>query len=163
MLASYSLAALLMGVAATALIDLWSWLLARVFGVGSLNYCLLGRWLAYMPRGVFCHRDISARPARVAECHLGWLFHYGVGVVFAAIFLAAVPPTWREAPTLGWALLFGVATVLMPFCIMQPCLGLGFAAGKTARPGRARLKSLTTHLLFGLGLYLSAWLLRPIF
>ncbi len=44
----------------------------------------------------------------------------------------------------------------MPFFVMQPALGLGVMAVNTAKPNQARLKTLTTHLLFGVGLYLSA-------
>jgi len=43
--------------------------------------------------------------------------------------------------------------VVFPFFIMQPSLGLGIAASKTPHPARARLKSLVTHAVFGVGLY----------
>jgi hypothetical protein len=49
-----------------------------------------------------------------------------------------------------------LATVLFPFLIMQPSLGLGVAASRTPNPMQARLKSLVTHTVFGIGLYLSA-------
>jgi hypothetical protein len=39
---------------------------------------------------------------------------------------------------------------------MQPSLGLGIAASRTPKPTRARLKSLATHAVFGLGLYVCA-------
>ena len=51
---------------------------------------------------------------------------------------------------------FGIATVVFPFFILQPSLGLGIAASKTPRPAQARLKSLVTHTIFGLGLYVCA-------
>jgi hypothetical protein len=54
------------------------------------------------------------------------------------------------------ALLYGIGTVVFPFFIMQPSLGLGVAASKTAKPMQARLKSLVTHTVFGVGLYLCA-------
>ncbi|WP_264346966.1 DUF2938 domain-containing protein [Rheinheimera sp. MM224] len=41
---------------------------------------------------------------------------------------------------------------------MQPALGSGIAASKTPSPAKARLKSLLTHSVFGLGLYLSGLL-----
>ena len=44
----------------------------------------------------------------------------------------------------------------MPFLLMQPAFGLGVAAAKTPAPWQARLKSLSSHLVFGVGLYLSA-------
>jgi hypothetical protein len=48
---------------------------------------------------------------------------------------------------------------------MQPAFGLGVAASKAASPTQARLKSLATHSVFGIGLYLCAlglsWVLLP--
>jgi hypothetical protein len=54
------------------------------------------------------------------------------------------------------ALLFGIGTVIFPFLIMQPSFGLGIAASKTPKPTQARLKSLVTHTVFGVGLYVCA-------
>lgn len=56
----------------------------------------------------------------------------------------------------GPALLYGIGTVLVPLFVMQPSLGLGVGASKTPKPTQARLKSLVTHTVLGLGLYLSA-------
>jgi hypothetical protein len=39
---------------------------------------------------------------------------------------------------------------------MQPSLGLGIAASRSPNPTRARLKSLVTHIVFGIGLYVCA-------
>jgi len=44
--------------------------------------------------------------------------------------------------------------VVFPFFIMQPLLGLGIAASRTPKPTQARLKSLGTHAVFGVGLYM---------
>jgi hypothetical protein len=51
------------------------------------------------------------------------------------------------------ALLYGIGTVVFPFFIMQPAFGLGMAASRTPTPMQARLKSLVTHTVFGVGLY----------
>ena len=50
----------------------------------------------------------------------------------------------------------------MPWLIMQPSFGLGLAASRAPKPGQARLKSLMTHTVFGIGLYLWGLLLRPL-
>jgi hypothetical protein len=49
-----------------------------------------------------------------------------------------------------------MGTVVFPFFIMQPSFGLGMAASKTPKPTQARLKSLVTHAVFGVGLYVCA-------
>jgi hypothetical protein len=38
--------------------------------------------------------------------------------------------------------------------VLQPSLGLGIASSRAPNPTQARLKSLATHTVFGLGLYL---------
>jgi hypothetical protein len=60
------------------------------------------------------------------------------------------------------ALIFGVVTVGFPFFIMHPSFGLGIAASKAPNPMQARLRSLMNHAAFGVGLYVSAWVLSQI-
>ena len=129
--------AIAIGIGATALMDLWHLLLRLGFGVPSLNYCVLGRLLR-APR----------------ECLAGWTAHYTIGIALAAGFVHAVPEQ-----TLTSALAYGAATVVFPFVILHPALGLGVAASRAPRPFVARLKSVATHVVFGLGLYWTAWLL----
>ncbi len=158
----YLIGAALVGLGATLVIDAWALVLGRGFDIPSLNYCLLGRWLLHMPAGTFVHRSIAAARQKPRECLLGWLAHYLIGLSFAVGFVLLASGSWLERPTLGPALAFGVATTLVPFFIMQPSLGLGVAASKTPNPNAARLKSLMTHAVFGVGLYLWASLLRPV-
>ena len=67
---------------------------------------------------------------------------------------------WARQPTLGPALLVGIGTVAAPFLVMQPGMGAGVAASRTPRPAAARLQSLVTHTIFGLGLYAAGWAAR---
>ena len=151
--------AALIGVGATLLIDLWALFLRRVFGIPSLSYCLLGRWVLYMPTGRIMHESITATPQKRGECAVGWISHYLIGTAFALLFVLIVSSNWLARPTLLPALMFGIVTTLVPFFVMQPSLGLGFAASKTPNPNKARLKSLMTHTVFGLGLYVWAYVL----
>ena len=151
--------AVLVGLGATLLIDLWALFLRRAFGIPSLNYCLLGRWVLSMPEGRLMHESIGTSPRKPQECPVGWTTHYLIGTALALSFILLVSGNWLERPTLLPALAFGIATVLVPFLTMQPAFGLGVAASKTPHPNTARLKSLSTHTVFGLGLYLWAYLL----
>ena len=54
---------------------------------------------------------------------------------------------------------FGLVTVVAPFFVMQPLMGLGLASSKAANPTLARIRTLLNHLAFGAGLYWVAWLL----
>lgn len=147
--------AVVVGVGATAVMDLWNLMLKRAFGVRSLDFCLLGRWVAHLPSGTFVHAKIGAAAKRPHECALGWLAHYSIGLSLGLAFVA-LSGDWLARPTLAPALLFGVVTVVFPYFVLQPALGLGVASAKTPDPTRARLKSLMTHAVFGVGLYVAA-------
>ena len=155
----YIVEAVLMGIGATLLIDLWALVLRHAFSVRSLDYCLLGRWVLHIPRGVVRHDNIAAAARQPYECKVGWTTHYLIGTTFAVVFVLLASEGWLARPTLLPALAFGAATVVVPFLTVQPSFGLGIASSKTPHPNRARLKSLMTHSVFGLGLYLSAALL----
>jgi hypothetical protein len=150
------LAAIAIGIGAALVMDLWNLFLKRTFGIPSLNYCLLGRWLRHMPGGTFAHASITAAARKPFECMVGWIAHYTLGVVFALVFIVLTSGDWLARPTLPPALLYGIGTVVFPFFIMQPSFGLGIAASRTSKPAQARLKSLVTHTVFGVGLYVCA-------
>jgi DUF2938 family protein len=154
--AHYILGAAAIGIGATLVMDLWNLFLKRAFSIPSLNYCLLGRWLLHMPGGTLRHANITAASRKPFECTVGWLAHYTIGVVFALVFFILTSGDWLARPTLLPALLYGIGTVVFPFFIMQPSLGLGIAASRTPKPTQARLKSLVTHSIFGVGLYVCA-------
>ena len=148
------ISAILIGLGATLTTDLWALFLNRAFKIPAPNYCLVGRWLRYMPEGTFRHSNIASAPQKSAECTVGWIAHYMIGITFAIAFVVLAGNNWLQHPTLIPAIIFGVVTVLMPFFIMQPSFGLGLAASKTSNPAQARLRSLMNHIAFGVGLYL---------
>jgi hypothetical protein len=154
--ASHVLAAIAVGIGATLVIDLWNLFLKRTFSIPSLSFCLLGRWLRHMLGGTLRHASITAAPQKPLECTVGWIAHYTIGVVFALVFVGFTPGDWLARPTVLPALLYGIGTVVFPFFILQPSFGLGIAASRTPNPTQARLKSLATHLMFGVGLYVCA-------
>ena len=154
--ANHILGAIAIGIGASLLMDLWNLFLKRTFSIPSLNYCLLGRWLRHMPGGTFRHASITTAQQKPFECAVGWIAHYTIGVVFALVFVVLASGDWLARPTLLPALLYGIGTVVFPFFIMQPSFGLGIAASRTPKPMQARLKSLVTHSVFGVGLYVCA-------
>ena len=157
------ISAILMGLGATLSFDLWALFLKKAFKIPPSNICLVGRWLRYMPEGTFKHTNIVSAPRKSAECTVGWIAHYMIGITFAIAFVALAGSNWLQHPTPVPAIAFGIVTVLAPFFIMQPAFGFGFAASKTSNPNQARLRSLMNHTAFGVGLYLFgllvSWLL----
>jgi len=151
------------GLGATLVMDLWAIFLKRAFNIASPNYCFVGRWLSYMPEGIFLHSSIAAAPKKPAECTVGWIAHYAIGVIFALSLVFLASPRWLREPTLLAAMIFGLATVAIPFLVMQPSFGLGIASSKTPNPTQARLRSVMNHAVFGLGLYVSALVIGFVF
>ena len=149
---------MLVGIGATATMDVWAILRTRLLGVPAPDYGLVGRWLAYLLRGRF-RAPAAAMPPVAGERAIGWISHYLIGMSFAAMLPLGWGAGWIADPTPGPALLVGVCTVLAPYLILQPAMGLGIAARRARNPALARLHSLVTHAVFGLGLYVSARLI----
>ena len=154
---NYVVCAVLIGAGATAVMDLWTVVRKQMFGI-PFSYALVGRWLAYLPRGRFRHDPIAASPAVHGERLIGWAAHYGIGIAFAAVLLAVWGLEWARQPTLVPALIVGIGSVAAPFLVLQPGMGAGIAASRTPRPAAARFQSLVTHAIFGLGLYAAGWI-----
>lgn len=148
--------AILIGAGATIVMDVWAVVLKRGFGVPAPDFALVGRWIGHMPSGRFVQDSIRRAPPVRGEAAIGWGAHYAIGILFAALLLAIMGLDWARHPTLAPALIVGLATVAAPFLVMQPGMGAGIASSKTPNPTAARLRSLGTHAVFGVGLYVSA-------
>jgi hypothetical protein len=157
-----TLRAVLIGAGATLTMDVWAAALRR-FGVPSLRFELLGRWVGHLARGRWRHEDIARTQPVRRERWIGGSTHYLIGISFATLLLACYGLEWARAPTLFPALMIGVVTVLAPWLILQPAFGAGIASSKTPRPIFNSCKSLITHTVFGVGLFITAraaaWLL----
>jgi hypothetical protein len=146
----------LLGVGGAVLMDAWALLLRRGFGIRGLDYALLGRWVGHLPRGQFSHASIAAASPVRGERALGWIAHYAIAVGFAMLLLVLAGPTWSAAPTLVAPMLVALGTIVAPWFVMQPAMGLGIAASRAPRPGAARLRNVATHVMYGLGVYTAA-------
>lgn len=151
---------LAIGTGATVVMDAWGLARERWLGIPRPDYALVGRWVGHMPQGRFRHDAIKAAPAIPGERLLGWGVHYLTGIAFAALLVSIWGESWLHQPTLAPALMVGIGTVAAPFLLMQPGMGAGFAARRTPNPASARLQSLITHGVFGLGLYAAGWMTR---
>lgn len=141
------------GIGATAVMDLWGLARKPLFGIARPNYALVGRWIGHMAHGRFRHDSIAASAPMRGERFLGWTAHYLTGITFAALLTGIWGIAWVRHPTIGPALAVGIGTVAAPFLLMQPGMGAGIAASRAPHPASARLQTLITHAVFGLGLY----------
>jgi len=158
----FALRAGLIGIGATLVMDLWALFLRRAFGIPSLHYGMVGRWIGHFPSGRFVHDGIGKADPVPAERALGWAAHYAIGIAFAALLLGIWGLDWSRDPTVIPALAVGILTAVAPFFLMQPGMGAGVAASKTPQPNVARLRTLMAHTSFGVGLYIAALVIAAV-
>jgi hypothetical protein len=152
----FAVRACLIGIGATALLDLWSEFIRRAFRVPAPNWAMVGRWVGNFANGVFAHDDMSLAPRVKRELIIGWTTHYAVGVAYGMLLLSIFGMAWARAPTLWPALAVGIGAIVAPLFVMLPCMGAGFAASRAQKPNRVRARTVMSHTIFGLGLYFSA-------
>lgn len=150
----------LIGIGATLVMDLWALLRQQLFGIAPTNWGMVGRWIGHMRKGRFFHTSIANADAVSGEKIIGWTAHYVIGIGYAVLLFLFFGEAWLLEPSAGPALALGIATVVAPFFLLQPGMGAGIAASKTPKPNAVRLHSVLNHAVFGLGLYLSALVVR---
>ena len=159
-MAEFLYRSILMGIGATAIFDLWVLFLKHVVGIPGGNWGPVGRWFLHLAGGKVFHDDIATAQPFVHEKAAGWIGHYLVGIFFAAILLLVAPPGWTAQPTLLPPLIVGLVTVGAGWFLLQPGMGAGIAASKRPNPNQARMLNIAGHIVFGLGLYVTALLIR---
>lgn len=152
--------ALVIGIGATVVLDLWALLLNRLFGFGLPNWAMVGRWVGHLPSGQFAHDDIGKAAPVAGELTIGWIFHYAVGILFAALTLLIGGAAWRAAPTWPLPLIVGLVTVGCGWFILQPALGAGMAASRKPDAMQIRGLNIAGHVVFGFAMYAFALMIR---
>lgn len=150
----------LIGIGATALIDVWAILLAALFGLPRSNWGLVGRWVWHLRDGKVFHDDIGKAQPYAHELSLGWAFHYLVGLVYGVILVLATGAAWLTEPTFLPAFILGIVTVGAGWFLLAPGMGAGWAASKTPNPTKTRALNLISHTVFAIGLFGTALLIR---
>lgn len=156
------IAAMLVGIGGTAILDLVSFLMERLFGVPATNWAMVGRWIGRMPRGQFVQRDLKQANPVSGEHAIGWIFHYFIGAGYGLLLVAIWGAGWLQAPSFASPMILVLVLLVLPFFVMMPGMGAGIAAAKTPKPNAARLKSVVGHSVFGLGMYVTALLIADI-
>lgn len=160
---TYIVEMVLMGVVATLFMDLLAGRMAKMRIIRPpIGPESVGRWILYMLRGKFIHRNIVETPALNDERLAALLAHYLIGVALAGLYLMLeeIEPTFRQH--LWMPLAFGLATVLLPWFWLYPSMGFGCLASKSPKRSPYIITSLVNHTNFGLGLTLWVVFLRPL-
>src|SRR5437879_12512758 len=108
------LIAIAVGLGATIVMDLCAIFLKRAFDIPSPNYCFVGRWLRYMPERIFRHSSIAAAPQKPAECTVGWVAPYAIGVIIALTLVLFASPQWLLESTVRRSVLLTLAPASLP-------------------------------------------------
>lgn len=151
--------AVLVGIGATALMDVWAIVLKRTIAFPPPNWVLVGRWFAHLPRGKVFHENIADAAPVANELAVGWAAHYAIGILYAFILLVFTGPGWLAAPTFLPAWVLGLVTVGAGWFLLQPGMGAGWMASKRPNPNKIRVLNIVGHTVFAIGLYGTALLL----
>lgn len=153
--------AVLMGVVATLVMDLMAKRLAKMKVIHpSVSAEAVGRWILYMARGKFWHRNINETAALEYEKPVSLLFHYLIGIGLAGVYLLLEMQVSVIHDNVWMALVFGLATVVLPWFWLYPSMGFGFVASKVPVRKPYIVTSLVNHTDFGVGLLLWVVLFR---
>ncbi|MGO4354771.1 DUF2938 domain-containing protein [Rhizobium sp. RAF36] len=151
---------IVIGIGATVLMDIWAIVLHRFFGQSAANWAPVGRWFYHLKNGIVFHDSIGNAAPYEHELALGWISHYVTGIVYGLALAILMGPSWLAEPTFIPAWILGIVTVGAGWFLLQPGLGIGWAASKTPNPAEARTMNLIAHTVFAIGLYGTALLIR---
>lgn len=149
------------GVVATALADGWQQLQRPLTSISPANWAITGRWVLGFRHGRLVDHGIAGRAPIAGEAAAGWLFHYVIGIAYAALYLGYHVLT-ATPPSLSSGIVFGVLTTAAPFLLMKPAMGSGLFGLRVANPWPGLFLTTTTHIVFGAGLYAGAMLARSL-
>ena len=157
-MANLVVSGILMGLVATILMDLWAVTLQRLAGVPTPNWSMVGRWCVEVSRGRVFHDDIASVEEVAGEKQIGWAFHYAVGIAYGIALALLMGAEWLAAPTFLPAWVFSILMLGFGWFLLQPGLGLGWAASRAPNPAKVRALGILAHTVFGIGLWLGALL-----
>lgn len=145
---------LIVGIIATITLDIWQQIFHLAFGVPITNWGMIARWMGHMPQGQFIQEDIGKASPIAYEAVFGWVIHYFVATSLAVIYLLLMLFVFDSQPSFASAMLYAVATICITWFFVEPALGLGVMASKAPSREGALALDFTTHLSYGVGLYL---------
>jgi hypothetical protein len=140
------------GVGACVVFDLWQRIFERLTGIPPSDWSIVGRWaIGLLTSGQLIARDLELQPSRKNELGLGWLIHYGIAIVYSAIFMLLMKTNILTGEFAD-GLLFGLVSVVVPWFFFLPCLGKGMMGRLTPNPPLVCALALMMHLIFGVAI-----------
>lgn len=150
---------IVIGIGATIALDIWGIILGSLPGQSKPDWGPVGRWVWHLKDGKLFNNTIDDLTPYKHELTLGWAFHYVIGIIYGVIFALYGGDNWFADPTFIPVWVWGIITLGAGWFILQPGLGLGFAASKLLNAWTVRILGLIAHTIFALGMYGTALLL----
>ena len=150
---------IILGVIATFIMDVITWIKYYLFKTSSFDYALLGRWFLSLNNLQFFYNNITQATSQKYERATGWLLHYVIGVILCFIYIQ-INSTTTHLDSFISSIVFGFATTFIPLTIMQPILGFVFFANKTPAQWKNIKNSVIAHLNFGVGLFIAQLIMK---
>ena len=143
---------ILIGIGSCVIFDLWQRIFQRFTSIPPSNWTIVGRWfIGLISNGRLIANQLSEQPEAKHETPVGWIIHYGVGIFYAYVFAVLVQIQLIK-PTIIDGLLFGIASVVVPWLFFMPALGIGILANRAPNPRLECALALMMHSIFGLSL-----------
>jgi hypothetical protein len=149
---------LMAGLAAATAADAGRTLYQLATGFPPVNWSVSGRWFLMVLSGQPYVPNIGAAPTLPNELLAGHIAYYTISILFAAVYLLALSQIFKRKPSVRNGLLFGWITMIFPFFVQMPAMGMGILASNTATPVLIMLRTVVHHSSFGIGLALGALL-----
>lgn len=142
------------GLVGTLAMDAIKYIGHKLHLIGGVRMDMLGRWSLGMLRGRFVYADIHDAPGFPNEVVAGWLFHYLTGGLVAIAYplmLIALNIPLQQAHLIH-AILFGLATSVLPWFVVYPAFGKGWFGARAPKASKPVLTSLVSHTFYGAGI-----------
>ena len=145
----------IVGILSCVILDLWQRSLFLFFKIAPSNWAMVGRWLVlFLKSRVWVQPNLSDQPEIRNELQIGWGFHYGIAVLYAVFYFFLFRKGIVDLALFD-GVIFGIASVIVPWFLFMPAMGVGILAQKAPAPILACILALIAHTIFGgaLGLF----------
>ncbi len=145
---------LVAGVIGTLMMDALNFLASRLGLISKIDVGAIGRMAAGWTRGRFRYGHPREMAPLEHDVLFGYLAHHAIGIGLAGPFLLAWVVAFDALPSPLSALLYGLATTVVSWCVVYPSMGFRVFGLGSPEGIRAPISSLANHLFYGMGLAL---------
>ncbi len=142
---------MLAGLVATGSMDAWALLIQYLFHI-PVSWNQIGRIVGHIISGTAHWDDLTRLSPLPYENLYGWLFHYGVGISYACLYVCLKREVFKKPMTWYSAILFAWAMMFFPLVFLSSLLGKGLFYDHSIHQWHGLAYTFSCHTAFGLGL-----------